>query len=143
MLRVTLDTNILISGSFWTGDSFKILELIDKKQIGCVLSKEIIAEYDRIVNGDDIVEKSEDKSLILSKIVQKVMLNSEIVEPKTRLNIVKNDHSDNMIIECAIERKADFIITNDNHLLKLAEFEGVKIVTPKEFLRQFNQTASP
>lgn len=143
MLRVTLDTNILISGSFWTGDSFKILELIDKKQIGCVLSKEIIAEYDRIVNGDDIVEKSEDKSLILSKIVQKVMLNSEIVEPKTRLNIVKNDHSDNMIIECAIERKADFIITNDNHLLKLAEFEGVKIVTPKEFLKRFSQTASP
>ncbi len=29
-MKVTLDTNILVSGTFWSGDSFKILELIDK-----------------------------------------------------------------------------------------------------------------
>jgi len=136
MLKVTLDTNVLISGSFWTGDSFKILDLIDQKKIICILSKEIIAEYDKIIGGDEIIEKIENKSLILSKIVQKAISNSEIIESKNKLNIVKDDPSDNKILECAKEGKADFIITNDNHLLKLKEFEGIKIITPKEFLKR-------
>jgi len=137
MLRVTLDTNILISGSFWTGDSFKILELIDQKQIICTISKDIIAEYDKTVNSDEIIEKIENKSLILSKVIQKVISNSEIIEPKNKFNIIKDNPSDNRILECAKEGKSEFIITNDNHLLKLKEFEEIRIITPKEFLKRF------
>jgi len=59
-----------------------------------------------------------------------------LVEPKEKFNTIKDDPSDNKIIECAKEGKSDFIITNDNHLLKLKEFEGIRIVTPKEFLKQ-------
>lgn len=135
MLKITLDTNVLVSGSFWTGDSFKILDLIDRKKIICIISKEIIAEYDKTIGSNEIIEKIENKSLILSKLVQKVILNSEIVEPKDRLNIVKNDSSDNKILECAKEGKVNFIITKDNHLLKLKEFGEIKIVTPDEFIK--------
>jgi len=136
MLSVTLDTNILVSGSFWTGDSFRILDLIDRKQITCVISKDIITEYDKIIISDEIIEKIKNKSLILSKVIQKVILNSEIAEPKTKLNLIKDDVADNIILECAKEGKVDFIITNDNHLLRLKEFKGIKIVTPKEFLKR-------
>ena len=45
MIKFTADTNILVSGSFWTGDSFRILEISDLKEITLVISKEIIAEY--------------------------------------------------------------------------------------------------
>ena len=41
MIRVTLDTNVLISGTFWTGDSFKILDLIDKKELKCILNTSV------------------------------------------------------------------------------------------------------
>jgi len=136
MLRVTLDTNILISGSFWTGDSFRILDEIDKKNVICILSKEILDEYEKTVKSDEIIDKIKNKFLILSKIAQKVIIDSEIMQSKIKLDIAKDDPDDNKIIECAVAGKADFIITNDNHLLRLKEFEGIKIVTPKEFLRQ-------
>jgi len=67
-MKVTLDTNVLISGTFWSGDSFRILELIDKKKIKCALSEEIIKEYYKIANSDEIIEKKENKKLIISKI---------------------------------------------------------------------------
>ena len=44
MIKVVLDTNILVSGTFWTGNSFKIMELIDKKEIVSILSEDIINE---------------------------------------------------------------------------------------------------
>ena len=69
------------------------------------------------------------------KVVQRVINNSKIVEPSVKLDIVKDDSNANKVLECANEGKVDYIITNDGHLLKLKEFEGIKIVTPTEFLR--------
>ncbi len=43
-MKVTLDTNVLVSGTFWTGDSFRILNLIDKNKLRNITSKEIIKE---------------------------------------------------------------------------------------------------
>jgi predicted nucleic acid-binding protein len=40
----------------------------------------------------------------------------------------------NRIIECAIEAEAHYIITGDNHLLRLEQIEGIKIVNPDKML---------
>ena len=138
MKKMTLDTNILVSATFWTGDSFKIVDKINQKKIVCILSDEIISEYLKVVNSDEIIDKVANKSLIISKAAQNVISNSQIINPTVRLNVVKEDAADNKIIECAIAGKSDFIITNDNHLLKLKEYCGIKIVAPKEFLEAFN-----
>src|SRR3989338_4172013 len=134
-MKVTLDTNILVSGTFWTGDSFQILDMIDKGKLKHVSSKELINEYYKVISGDEIIDKVKNKKLIMLKVVQKVISNSKIVEPSVKLDIVKDDQNDNKVLECAKEGKVDYIITNDGHLLKLKEFEGIKIVTPTEFLR--------
>ena len=49
--------------------------------------------------------------------------------------IVKDDPKDNIFIETAVAGNADYLISQDNHLLKLKEFKGIKIITPEEFLR--------
>ena len=43
-MKFTLDTKILVSGTFWTGDSFQILDTIDKDKLKHVSSKELINE---------------------------------------------------------------------------------------------------
>ena len=48
---------------------------------------------------------------------------------------LKMTPNDNKVLECAKDGKADYIITSDNHLLRLKEFEGIKIVSPGEFLK--------
>jgi len=45
-------------------------------------------------------------------------------------------YADNRILECALTGKADFIISGDHHLLDLGEYEDIKIVGPKGFLRR-------
>ena len=62
-----------------------------------------------------------------------IVRNSIIIEPKERINIVKDDPKDNIFIETAVAGNVDYIISQDNHLLKLKEFRGIKIITPEEF----------
>lgn len=133
-MKVVLDTNVLVSGTFWTGYSFQILKKIDLKEITLILSKELIDEYNETINSDEIIEKIENKNLIISETIQKVIEEATIVGPKEKFNVVKEDPDDNKIIECAVEGCVDYIISQDNHLLKLKEFKGIKIITPEEFL---------
>ena len=84
-MKVTLDTNVLVSGTFWTGDSFRILNLIDKNKLRNITSKEIIKEYYEVINSDEIIDKVEDKKLKMLKIAHKVINNSEIVESSVKI----------------------------------------------------------
>ena len=70
-------------------------------------------------------------------LIEKLISISKLVVPKSRLSVVE-DQDDNKVIECALEGKVEYIITNDNHLLKLNSFNGIKIITPEMFLEIFN-----
>lgn len=133
-MKVTLDTNVLVSGSFWMGDSYRILSLIEKGTIELVLSGAIINEYIETLQDDEIKTKIINKKLFILDIVEKVIKEATIVEPKIRFNSVSEDPDDNIILECAVEGNVDYIVSQDNHLLKIKNFRGIPIVTPKVFL---------
>ena len=60
---------------------------------------------------------------------------SRIVRPKEKIDIIKDDPSDNKILECARRGKASFIVTGDHHLLDLGIYKGIKIVTVTDFIK--------
>jgi len=134
-MKVVLDTNILVSGTFWKGDSDKIIEIIDKGEVELILCKELIDEYFDVINRDEIIDKIKNKNLVLNKSIHNIINNSNLVVPLEKFDIIKEDSDDNVVLECAVEGKVDYIVTQDNHILKLGEFQGIKIITPEEFLK--------
>jgi len=143
-MRLVLDTNVLISGTFWSGASYKIMQLIDEGKFELVLSKEILTEYDKIVHSNEILEKIETlQQLAIAAAVRKILLKAKLVAPKLKLDVLKADPDDNKILEAAIEGQASFIISNDKHLTGLRTYNGIKIVTPEEFLNNCLQTRDP
>ena len=138
-MKVTLDTNVLVSGTFWTGDSFHIMVLVDTNKITNITSKWILNEYYETINSDEIIDKISEKSLRMMKIIDKVIKKSKIVETSIRLNIVKDDPDDNRILECAKAGNVDYIISNDKHILKLKQFRHIPILTPKEFIKNLKK----
>ena len=136
-MKITVDTNILISSTFWYGSSFKIIEKIENKEIELILSKEIIEEFINVLNYKEIQQKIKNKNLEMKRTVEKVISISRMVEPKQRFNAVKEDAEDNKIIECGVERNVDYIISQDNHLLNLKKYKGIKIISPEDFLRLY------
>ena len=138
-MRITLDTNILVSATFWKGNSYKILELIDKKIYTCIVSQAIIEEYRKVLEYGEIIDKINKKSLRTNELTGKILINAVLVDPKEKLDVVKEDFADNKILECALEGKSQYVITNDAHLLNIKEFREIKIVTPEKFLSILNQ----
>ncbi len=134
-MKLTVDTNILVSATFWNGASDKIIEKAEKKEVNLVLSKNIMDEFVKVLNYPEIQQKIKNKNLEMNRTVEKITAIASFVEPKVKLQIVKDDPNDDMILECAKEGRADYIVSNDKHLLKIKEFEGIKILKPEEFLK--------
>jgi len=130
-MRAILDTNVFVSGIFWEGNFCS--QIIDKwrnKEFELVSSIEILDELVKTLKDfkiqmpDEMIE--EWRNLIIE--------NSIIVEPTTKLDVIKEDPDDNKFLEAGVTGKANFIISQDNHLLKLKEYQGIKIVSPEELL---------
>lgn len=58
---------------------------------------------------------------------------AQVVKPEVKLNVLA-DKPDNRILECARHAGAEYIVTGDRHLLRLASFEGIEIVSIADFL---------
>ena len=130
-MKVVLDTNVFVSGIFWKGNycSIIISYWIEKKFL--IISISIIEEITETLKNFKIPLAMEDILMWENMIVK----NSLLVEPQEKIEIVKDDKDDNKFIEAAVEGKADYIITQDNHLLNIKEVRGIRIISPEEFLK--------
>ncbi len=129
-MKVVLDTNIFISGIHWAGDSNKILYHLMNNKFQHITSQEIIKEITETLK--DFKKPLPDDQLAFWE--RFITMKSEVVIPSESINIVNNDPDDNKIIEAAYYGDADYIITQDNHLLKINQYKGISILTPSEFL---------
>lgn len=136
-MRLTLDTNVLLSATFWQGISSKIIELIEAKKHILILSNEIIDEYIDILKRDEILSKIINNELERKLTIQKLLSISEIITLGEHIDAVKEDPEDNKVIETAYYGKSDLIITQDKHLLNLKEYNGIKIINPLEFIKNY------
>ena len=131
--RVVLDTNILISALGWKGNPRIIFNKVIDGEFELVLSHKQLSELLRVLSYPKFKFSSEQKDRFLSILLGIVML----VKTKHSINVIKEDPDDNVILEPDNEMKIDYIISGDGHLLKLKEFKGTRIVTPKQFLDLF------
>ena len=128
--RIVFDTNVLISATLWENSvAQKFLFKCIKEDIQIFSSQEILEEYKEILARDFDYNEQE-----IEKILEKVIQFVNMVSPSVKVEAVKEDIDDDKIIECALESKAEYIISYDKHLLKLKEYQGIKIVRPEEAL---------
>ena len=130
-MRAVLDTNVFISGIFWDGNfCSQIIAKWKDKRFELVSSVKILDELVKTLRNFKIQMPNE----MIEEWRNLIIENSIIVEPKIKLDIVKDDSDDNKFIEAGITGNVNLIISQDRHLLKLGEYKGIKIVSPERAL---------
>ena len=129
-IKAILDTNVVISGIFWKGPPFRVLEAWQEQRFRLVISVPILEEYRRVLAE----MAGEHFSPVLHSILGLIELHSEMVEPISLAKAVCNDPDDDKFIEAAVAA-ADYVVRGDTALLRLKDHRGIRMVKPAEFLR--------
>lgn len=128
-MKIVLDSNVIISALFWKGNERKVLNKCKERELELIISPEILEEIDSVLEFK--FSTPDDKR---SDFLRNIIMISRLVFPNIKIEIIKSDPTDNRILECATDGKAEYIVTGDKHLTVLREYEGIKIVNAKDFL---------
>lgn len=135
-MKVVIDTNVWLSGIFWEGEASKIIEKAEKKEIQIIISEDILSEVTNVLNKESKFQKYMlNLKLSIEEILRTILSISNLIETQSKLEIIRADPKDNIILEAGLDGKVEYIISYDNHLLNMIEFRGIKIISPGEFLK--------
>ncbi len=133
MLRVVFDTNTYLSAFNFRGKSEKAYRAFLKRKFILITSPQILREVAeklrKIFDWDD-----EQVTRALKQIARR----TEVVNPKISLHIIQ-DEPDNRILECAVEGKANIIVSGDQHLRNLRSYQDIGIMGSADFLRTLGE----
>ena len=135
MFRLTLDTNILVSAFISKGNEYRLLKLAKLGRIKLSLSLQILEEFEDVIMRPKFGFSQEQ----INNTSKQLLSVCEMLNPTTKVNIVKEDPDDNKILECAIDGKSDFVISGDRHLLDLKNYNNIKILNSREFLEIYKE----
>lgn len=130
-MRVTLDTNVLVSALGWNGAEAAVIEMVLESQLQLCLSTQILSEFYRVVKYPKFGFTDKE----IDGFIGRLMPLAVFVKPVQEVHIISTDPDDNRIIKCAVGGKCNYIISGDKHLLQLGEYEGIKIMKAPDFLQ--------
>ncbi len=134
MHRVVIDTNVLVSGIIQKkGFPYKVVKSWEDDDLVLLTSEPLINEVSKVLHYEKIRVRYSLKDEEIKQALLNLMRYSIFVNDPPKLNVIREDTSDNIIFAAAIEDKADYIISGDSHLLNLGSYKGIRILTPKEF----------
>jgi len=141
VIKAVLDANVLVSAILTSkGHPAKILNKWKAGAFDLVMSLSILKEIGRVIFYPKIKKRLSWSDLEIDEFLLGLAQFSIMVSKESKIDVIKEDPTENKYLACAQKGKADFIVTGDQHLLKLQNYKGVKIVTPKAFLNILKET---
>jgi putative PIN family toxin of toxin-antitoxin system len=130
-MKVVIDINIFVSSFLWEGNPKKVVVRAIEGTDELYITKEILEQISEVMNRPKFKIDKESINYYIKSIEE---IANEII-CTIKIQDGSRDIDDNIILECGITGNVDYIITGDDDLLVLKEFNGIKIVTPKEYLK--------
>lgn len=112
-----------------------LYELFHQKFIAVYITPEILRELTLVLGYPKLITPLARAKLTPEEILKTVTNHCVlIIPPHGKFAFLKDDPSDDKFLRCAFSARADFIVSGDQHLLKLKSFRGIPILRPAQFI---------
>jgi len=132
-MRVVLDTNVFISGVFFTGPPYEILDAWRADRLELILSPEILDEYGRV--GRELAAEFPDVDLV--PWIELLAVHGKTLEAPPLPEPVCSDPDDDEFLACAIAGRVEVIVSGDKALLRASGHHGIAVLRPREFIDSY------
>ena len=129
-LKVVMDTNVFVSGVFFSGPPYQVLNAWQSGEFELVVSQEILDEYRRV---GEILAKERPK-IDLNPILNFVIEHARVYKSAKLKEPICEDPDDDKFFACALAGGSKIIISGDKHLLKVSGYKGIEALKPRDFM---------
>lgn len=141
-MRIVLDTNVILSAFLWQQQLRPIYLAVKGRAITPCFTRQTWDELQRALGYNKLKNQLVRQGIEPDVVLQLVASRSYFTVTEQQLNVIPDDPADNDILVCARTVRALYIVTGDRHLLRLNQFHGIDILTPRAFLQHLGPHAS-
>ena len=135
MILAVLDANVIVSAILApTGPPGEVLDAWRTERFSLVTAPAILNEIERVLKYPKIAARHGLPADRIRALVTELAYFSLVTPGRLRLDAIRDDPDDNRYLEAAVEAEAGYIVSGDRLLLALTSYEGVEILTPRQFL---------
>jgi hypothetical protein len=139
-LVAVIDTNLFISGLFGQNTvTAELQELWIRQAFQLGTSLEIMKEVNRVLQYPKIKKRLIDDDETIRRFFRLVFRKAVVARDEFQTDRIVDDPTDNKFLACALDIKADYIVSGDNHLLSLKHFHRTQIVDAKAFVTKVKE----
>ena len=136
--RAVIDTNVFVRATIKPdGPTAPAITKWRKQQYELLYSTETLQELAEVLFRPRLINKYGLRPSELQSFIKLVTRQGIQVEPTFTVSICR-DKDDNKFLALAAAGQADYIVSADEDLLVLKEFQGVEIITPWQFLKRLS-----
>ena len=137
VLRVVVDTNVLISGTIVTaGASARIVNAALDRWLCLITCPVLLTEYADVLQRPHIAGKYTKIAQRVDDLLDYFQSHAIVVAGIPSEQFIPADPDDDVLIATALEGHAAYVISGDQHLLDLKQIHGVRILSPRDFVTQ-------
>jgi putative PIN family toxin of toxin-antitoxin system len=132
-LKVVMDTNVFVSGVFFSGPPYQILNAWQSGEFELVVSQEVLDGYRRV---GEILAKERPK-IDLDPILNFVIEHAKVYKSAKLKEPICEDPDDDKFFACALAGGSKIIVSGDKHLLKVSGYKGIEVLKPRDFVDRY------
>jgi len=132
--RVVLDTNQIVSGLLARhGAQAELLDAWRDRRFLLLTSHFLLSEVEEVLSRPVLRQKYHLQKEQIERFLTLLRMDSLQVPGGVRLQVCR-DPDDDLILGCAVEGQADFLVTGDQDLLVLREYRSIRILTARHYI---------
>ncbi len=132
-MKIVLDTNVFISGIFFHGIPYDILNAWRHGRVHLIVSPDILNEYRRVATQ---LMKSF-PGVDPEPFIDLLMVKASMVESTSLPEQVCTDTADEMFLSCALASRTRIVVSGDKALLKTSGYRGIIVISPRDFVNRY------
>lgn len=135
-MRIVIDTNVLVSALFWKGTPHTLLSQVRLGDFELVMSHVLFEELTEVIARPKFTSILQRTTRTHQQILSELHVLAEMISAPPLPHTVCRDPDDDAVLACALAARADLIVSGDDDLLTLKEFQQIPIVTASEAIQR-------
>lgn len=137
-MRAVPDTNIVVSGLLWRGNPRRVLDAARDGIIELYTSSALLEELEDVLSREKFAKRLEAADVTVQELVEGYSALATVIDAEPIEPVIIRDPDDDAVIACAFSAEAEIIVSGDDDLLELKEYQGIRILTATKLLAELS-----
>jgi putative PIN family toxin of toxin-antitoxin system len=135
-VRIVIDTNVIVSAFLWGGTPRRLLDAVEAQHLELFTSRALITELEDVLSREKFAAQLRQTRFTSAFLLARYTQLATLIAPAQVTVPELRDPKDIHVLACALAARAEAIVSGDDDLRTLGNYQGIPVLSPADCLKR-------